>query len=248
MRLALAPAIACALALAPGAAGAQSAGDPDDPAPFGKEGLDDNVWAHALIDQLEGRLGDGANLRWSVQAWAGPDEGKVWVKSEGERLSGGAVEDGQQEIFYSKPIATYWDLQFGARYDLDSGPGRGWGAIGLQGLAPRFFDVSATLYAGEKGLAAKVEGAYDQLITNRLIFQPEAEVNFYSEDDPARRIGSGFSDIDAGLRLRYEITREVAPYVGVVWQQTFGRTADFVRAAGEKTGDVRFAVGLRSWF
>jgi copper resistance protein B len=248
MRTALLAAIAGAVALGAHGAQAQPVADPNNPAPYGPPVADEMVFAHLLVDQLEGRVGDGTNLRWMSQAWAGPDEWRVWAKSEGERTSAGGVEDGQQELFFSKPISTYWDLQIGGRYDLDSGPGRGWAAIGIEGLAPRFFNVSATLYAGQKGVAGKVEGSYDQLITNRLIFQPEAELNLYSQDDRARRIGSGFSDIDAGLRLRYEITRKFAPYVGVVWEQKFGRTADFVRAAGEKAGDVRFAVGVRAWF
>lgn len=248
MRPALLAASAGAITLAAHAAAAQQATDQNNPAPFGQPVADEAVYTHLLIDQLEGRIGDGTNLRWMSQAWAGPDEWKVWAKSEGERTSAGRVEDGQQELFFSKPISTYWDVQVGGRYDLDSGPGRTWAAIGLEGLAPRFFNVSATFYAGEKGVAGKVEGSYDQLITNRLIFQPEAELNVYSENDPARRIGSGFSDLDAGLRLRYEITRKFAPYVGVAWEQKFGKTADLVRAAGETAGDVRFAFGVRSWF
>jgi copper resistance protein B len=240
--------VAGTAALVARGAEAQQIANPNDPAPFGPPVADEVVYAHVLVDQLEGRIGDGTNLRWMGQAWAGPDEWRAWAKSEGERKSNGRVEDGQQEIYYSKPISTYWDVQIGARYDLDSGPGRGWAAIGIEGLAPRFFNVSATFYAGQKGVAGKVEGSYNQLITNRLIFQPEAEVNLYGQDDRVRRIGAGFSDIDAGLRLRYEIIRKFAPYVGVVWEQKFGRTADFVRAAGEKAGHVRFAIGVRSWF
>jgi copper resistance protein B len=249
MKLARLAAIAGAFVLGAHGAEAQQTADLNNPAPFGPPVEDEHVWVHGILDQLEGRVGDaGTNLRWMGEAWAGPDEWKVWVKSEGERTNAGRVEDGQQEIYYSKPISTYWNVQVGGRYDLDSGPGRGWGAIGIEGLAPRFFHISATAYAGEKGVAGKVEGSYDQLITNRLIFQPEAELNVYSENDPARRIGSSFSDIDAGLRLRYEITRKFAPYIGVVWEQKFGKTADLARAAGETAGDVRFAVGVRSWF
>ncbi|MBV8682471.1 MAG: copper resistance protein B, partial [Caulobacteraceae bacterium] len=145
-------------------------------------------------------------------------------------------------------ISTWWNILVGGRYDLDSGPGRGWGAIGIEGIAPWLFHVSATAYAGEKGAAAKVQVSYDQLITNRLILEPEAELKAYSQTDRARRIGAGASDLDAGLRLEYQVTRKVAPYVGVVWEQTSGKTADLVQAAGEPRGDVLFAVGLRSWF
>ncbi|MBS0521851.1 MAG: copper resistance protein B, partial [Proteobacteria bacterium] len=135
-----------------------------------------------------------------------------------------------------------------ARYDLDSKPGRGWGAIGIEGLAPLFFHVSATGYVGGDGrLAAKLEGSYDLLITQRLILQPQVEMNFYSQSDPARGIGSGLSDLDAGLRLRYEITRKIAPYIGVSYTGKYGGTADYARAAGSPTDEVRFVVGLRTW-
>lgn len=242
-----------ALALACAASGARAAdaqpvSDPNNPAPFGPPVMDQAVYANLLVDQLEARIGDGTDFRWETEGWVGTDDWKAQFRSEGLRTHAGRVEDGQQELIFDKPISTIWNLQAGGRYDLDSGPGRGWGSIGIEGLAPRFFHVSATAYAGEKGVAGKVRVSYDQLITNRLILQPEGELNAYSENDPAREIGSGFSDLDAGLRLRYEITRQFAPYVGVVWRQAFGKTADLARAHDEPTGETRFAVGVRSWF
>ena len=137
----------------------------------------------------------------------------------------------------------------GGRYDLDSLPGRGWGALGIEGLAPLFFRVAATGYvSGDGHFAAKLEGSYDLLLTQRLILQPQIEMNFYTKDDPARDIGSGLAEIDAGLRLRYEITRKVAPYVGVTYNGKYGATANFVQANGGATNEVRFAFGLRTWF
>jgi len=137
----------------------------------------------------------------------------------------------------------------GGRYDGDSAPGRGWGAIGIEGLAPLFFRVAATGYvSGDGHLAAKLEGSYDLLLTQKLILQPQVEMNLYTRDDPARHIGSGLADIDAGLRLRYEITRKVAPYVGVTYAGKFGGTADVARASGHATDEVRFTLGLRTWF
>ncbi|MEO8927738.1 MAG: copper resistance protein B [Caulobacteraceae bacterium] len=220
-------------------------------APFGPPVDDRRVYVHGLFDQLEGRLGSGNDnsFRWEGEAWVGTDANRLWIKSEGEVDSQGRVSDGQQEIFYDRPVSTYFDLQGGVRYDADSGPGRGWAAFGIEGLAPWFFKVSATGYVGDAGrFAAKAMVSYDQLLTNRLIVGPEAEVNFYAKDDPARRIGSGLSDLDAGLRLRYEITRKFAPYIGVTFERKFGATADFVRAAGERSADVRFTTGLRTWF
>ena len=242
---------AIAAMLASAAAHAQTVAAPTaasaSPAPYGSPVNDEQVWAHLVVDQLEARIARGdTGLRWQAQAWAGPDEWRIWLKSEGEATRHG-VEDGQQEAYFSKPVSTYWDVQVGGRYDLDSRPGRAWAAIGVEGLAPRFFNVDATAYAGQKGLAGKLEVSYDQLITNRLVLQPKAELNLYGQNDPARLVGAGVSDLDAGLRLRYEITRKFAPYVGVTWEQGFGRTADLMRRAGRGAGAVRFTVGLATW-
>lgn len=248
--IAAAAAAGAVAVMAPGAALAQTAGaDPNIPAPFGPPVDDQHIWVHSLLDQFEGRLqGGDTGLRWDGEAWAGPDEWRVWLRSEGE-LTGGRVRDGQTEVYVSKPISTYFDVQVGGRYDPDSGPGRGWAALGIEGLAPGFFKVAATAYAGDRGrFAGKVKISYDQLLTNRLILQPEAEANLYGKDDPARMIGSGLSDLDAGLRLRYEITRKFAPYVGVTYEQKFGRTAEFARAAGDRSADVRMTLGVRAWF
>lgn len=224
-----------------------AAADSNNPAPFGAPVGDEQVYSHLLIDQFEARIGGDTGLRWEAQAWAGPDEWRVWLKSEGEDTRQG-VEDGQLEAYVSKPISTYWNLQVGGRYDLDSRPGRAWAAVGIEGLAPGFFNVSATAYAGEKGVAGKLELSYDQLLTNRLVLQPQVELNLYSRNDPARLVGAGVSDLDAGLRLRYEIMRKFAPYVGVTWEQRFGRASDFTRAAGQSPSAVRFTAGLRTWF
>ena len=152
-------------------------------------------------------------------------------------------------MFYARPISTYFNLMAGGRYDMDSLPGRGWGALGIEGLAPLFFRVGVTGYvSGDGHFAAKVEGSYDLLITQRLILQPQIEMNVYTKDDLARHIGAGLAEIDAGLRLRYEITRKVAPYVGVTYTGKFGRTAEIARADGSPTDEIRFALGLRAWF
>jgi copper resistance protein B len=229
--------------------GGASAQTTDERQPFGPVVDDGGIFAHVIVDQLEARVAGGdAGFRWDAEAWAGPDAWRVWLKSEGDRGKSGELTDGQTEAMVSRPIAPFWDVQVGARYDLDSRPGRAWGAIGVQGLAPGNFDIEATAYGGEKGAAAKLKASHDFLITNRLILQPEAELNAYSQDDKARLIGSGISDLDAGVRLRYEITRKFAPYVGVTWAKDFGRTASLMRAAGEDTDEVRLAVGLRGWF
>jgi copper resistance protein B len=217
-------------------------------APYGAPIDDAQTFTHLVIDQLEGRLAGPSSLRWDAEGWSGGDELKLVVKTEGLRDASGAVQDGQQEAFLAKPITTFWDLQVGGRYDLDSGPGRAWAAIGVQGLAPGLFNVAATAYAGEKGVAGKVRVFCDLLFTNRLVLQPEAEVNAYSETDRPRHIGSGVSDLDAGLRLRYEITRKLAPYVGVAFERRFGETAALTSAARLPVNATRMVVGVRAWF
>ena len=211
--------------------------------------MDNRIFGHVLFDQLEGRTdGRNVNFKWDGQAWLGTDYDKLWVKSEGSYQHDGKVDDGRTELLYDRAITTYFDLQGGIRSDIDSQPTRNWAAFGAQGLAPLFFDLEATGYISDQGhLAARIQASYDLLITQRLILQPEVEVNFYSKSDFSRRMGAGLSDIDAGLRLRYEITRKFAPYLGVAYSGKFGQTSNLARRAGENTGDVRLVFGIRTW-
>jgi copper resistance protein B len=212
--------------------------------------MDRSIFAHVLFDQFEGRTsGKTTDFRWSGQGWVGTDYDKLWIKSEGFVRSNGKVDDGRHEFLYDRAISTYFDLQGGIRSDIDSSPTRNWAAFGIQGLAPLFFNVEATGYVSDQGhLAARFEASYDLLLTQQLILQPQIELNLYSKSDPARRVGAGFSDIDTGLRLRYEFSRKFAPYIGVSYDGKFGQTASFARRAGEGTGDVHFLFGIRSWF
>jgi copper resistance protein B len=211
--------------------------------------MDQTIFAHAIFNQLEGRWnGTNPEFRWDGQGWIGTDYDKLWIKSEGT-FSKGALDDGQQQFLYSRAVTTYFDLQGGLRSDLDSRPTRNWGAFGFQGLAPYFFDLGVTGFvSGEGHLAGKLEASYDLLLAQRLILQPQIELNVYSKSDLARLVGAGFSDIDTGLRLRYEFDRKFAPYIGVVYQGKFGQTANFARQAGGSTSDVRFVFGIRTWF
>lgn len=229
------------------------AGAPDgaDTRRLGSPVADEAVFGHVLLDQLEGRTnGKDTGLRWEGQAWVGTDYNRIWLKSEGF-VQNGVVDDGLTWLEYSRPIPflRYFDWQAGVRYDLDSAPGRLWGAVGIEGLAPGFFELEATFFFREAGhLAGRLEASYDVLITNRLIVQPQAELNFYSKDDRPRAIGSGLSEIDTGLRLRYEISRKFAPYVGIAYTGQFGDTRRFVRDEGELVDDVRFVFGVRVWY
>ena len=180
------------------------------------EAMDDNAkLGMLLLDQMEAFHGkDGNGQTWEAQGWYGTPSDKLWVRTGGER-SGGKLEDGDIEAFWNHTIATFWNTQLGARHDL-GGPSRNWAAFGIQGLAPYWFEIEATGYVGPSGrTSARLRAEYELLFTQRLILQPEFEVNAYGKSDPARRIGSGVSDASFGLRLRYEIRRQFAPYVGV---------------------------------
>ena len=206
--------------------------------------------AMLLLDRLElVHPRDGGNaVVIDGQAWYGTNFNKLWLKFEGDR-SEGRLQDLRTEALWDHAVATYWDTQVGVRHDFGVGPGRTWAAFGIEGLAPYWFETQATFYVGQSGrTAARVEFEYEELLTQRLILQPRLEANFYGTDDPQRGIGSGLSDVEAGLRLRYEIRREFAPYVGVVWTQNFGRTADFARTKGERADDLQFVAGFRIWF
>jgi len=224
-----------------------------DPGDVGSEPpvMDNMIFGHVLFDQLEGRTnGPDNEFRWDGEGWIGTDMNKLWFKSEGF-VEHGKATDGDTEALYDRPIPffRYFDAQVGVRYDLDSDPGRTWGAIGIEGLAPYFFEFAPTFYFSDRGrFAGKITGSYDLLITQRLILQPEIEMNFYSKRDPSRAIGSGLSDLDGGLRLRYEISRKFAPYVGFAYTQTFGETATFTQGEGGIVHDPRFIFGVRAWY
>lgn len=223
------------------------------PVPYGDKPVEDTmIFWHVLFNQLEGRTnGPDTRLRWDGEAWVGTDYNRLWLKSEGFFDENRRVEDGIQDVLYDRPIPflRYFDWQAGLRYDADSGPGRAWGAIGIEGLAPGFFEVEATLYVRDAGhVAGRLNGSYDLLLTNRLIAQPQIEMNLYSKNDSARSLGSGLAEIDTGLRIRYEVSRKFAPYIGVAYNGKFGDTRTFARREGEKADDVRFIFGVRVWY
>jgi copper resistance protein B len=202
-----------------------------------------------LFDQLEWRnTAEGNAAVWDAEGWYGGDTNKVWLRSEGERV-GGRTQNARADLLWDHTFARWWSVQAGGRQDFGAGPGRTWAALGVQGLAPYWFNTEATFYVGEQGrTAVRLKTEYELLFTQRLILQPEGEANLYGKADPARQLGSGLSDIEIGLRLRYEVRREFAPYIGVVWSRQFGGTADRVRESGGDPSDVQFVLGLRAWF
>jgi copper resistance protein B len=209
---------------------------------------DDASVGMVLADQLEWREIDGKDAAmWDVEAWYGNDYSKAWLRTEGERVD--SDNEGLVELFWDRIISRWWHVQAGARHDFGDGPSRNWAAFGVQGLAPYWFEVEATAYVGEQGrTAARFSAEYELLLTQRLVLQPKVELDLYGKDDLRNGIGSGLSESEVGLRLRYEIRREFAPYVGVVWSRSYGKTADLARADGHGDDDVQFVVGLRAWF
>ncbi|AMN82158.1 copper resistance protein B [Pseudomonas azotoformans] len=218
-------------------------------APGGHVVHDSGIHSLLLINQLEwqGGEGDGA-LNWDIKGWVGGDIDRLWLRSEGER-SAGRTESAEVQALWGHAISPWWDLVGGVRQDFIPGDGQTWAAFGAQGMALYNFEAEATVFVGEAGrTAARLEGDYDILLTNRLILQPTAELNFYGRNDPQRGVGSGLSDSELGLRLRYEVRREFAPYVGVTWNRSYGQTAQYARDEGEDTRQLRWVVGVRLWF
>ena len=208
-----------------------------------------SVQSYWLLDRLEVSDADnGTALGWEAMAWVGGDIQRIWLRSEGEAVDG-RIEHGDMEVLYGRSVRPWWDVLAGVRQDVGEGPSRTWAAFGVQGLSPYKFEVAATAYIGQGGRTAlRAEAEYDTLLTNRLILQWRAEANAYGKADPLAGIGSGLSTVEFGARLRYEITRQFAPYFGVEHDRAFGNTADLRRNAGHDAGDTRVVAGVRVWF
>lgn len=208
------------------------------------------IFSQLMIDRLEYRVQDGRDgYHWEGEGWIGGDINRLAIKSEGEGAVGGALESAEVQALYSRAIDPWWNIVGGVRQDFRPQPERTYATIGIEGLAPYWFEVEGQIFLSHKGDAhLRLEGSYDQRITQRLILQPAVEVNLAAQDVPEIGIGSGLSDIELGLRLRYEIAREFAPYVGVNWERKLGDTARFARAEGEGASATSLVMGVRFWF
>ncbi|WP_088953472.1 copper resistance protein B [Variovorax sp. HW608] len=227
--------------------------DEDRAAVFRDPGLHDmgdrDIHSFFLVDKLEWQdVNAGGLLHWSASGWIGGDIDRLWIRTEGKRHDG-KTEDAELQLLWGHALNPWWDVVGGIRQTFKPGPSQTWAALGLQGLALYNFDAEATMFVGNGGQsAARLAGTYDFLLTNRLVLQPSVEVNFYGKDDRQRGIGSGLSSSSLGLRLRYEIRREFAPYLGVTWDRSHGRTADFERLKGQDLRQFRWVAGVRLWF
>lgn len=200
------------------------------------------------LAEYQARAGrDG--YRWDGEAWVGGDINRLWLKSEGEGAFREGVDSAEVQALYSRAIGPYFNLQAGVRHDFQPRPTRTYATVGFEGLAPYMFEVEGALFLSNKGeVLGRLEGYYDQRLTQRLVLQPRVEFNLSAQDVPELRLGSGLTDAELGLRLRYEVSRQFAPYIGVSYEARTGRTADFARADGKDPTTTSFVAGVRFWF
>lgn len=200
------------------------------------------------LAEYQARKG-GDGYRWEAEAWFGGDIDRFMVKTEGEGTFGEPIDDAEVQLLYSRAVAPYWNAHVGVRHDFRPDPSRTYAVVGIEGVAPYWFHLSGQLFLSDKGdVRARAEGSYDQRITQSLILSPRAEFNLSAQDMPAIGVGSGLTDVELGLRLRYEVRKEFAPYVGVEWSRKVGDTARYASAAGEDASVVNFVAGIRFWF
>lgn len=208
-----------------------------------------------LLDQLEYRWNEGPNaFRWDAEGWIGGDYNRAWLKTEGDQqTSKDKNGEAEVQVLYSRLIAPFWDFQAGLRYDKLWGkgpdPSRVFGVIGFEGLAPYWFEVEPAFFVSDRGdVSARLTATYDLLLTQRLILQPRFETNIAAQTVRRFGVGKGFNDVELGLRLRYEIKREFAPYLGINWERKLSDTADIARREGERIGTFAVVLGVRLWF
>ena len=204
-----------------------------------------------LIDTLEASFGDGEEgYSWNAQGWTGGDINRFWWKTEGEGDFGGQLHEAEVQVLYSRAVAPFWDVQAGVSQDFrPDGDDTTHLTLGVQGVAPYWFEVSAAAFLSTDGdLTARAEAEYDQRLTQKWILQPALELEMSASDIPELEMGSGLTSVTAGLRLRYEIRKEFAPYVGVEWSRSFGDTADYAKARGDDVEATRLVFGIKAWF
>ncbi|SJL83755.1 copper resistance protein B [Vibrio palustris] len=233
---------------------AYSAGTTLTEGPYALEGnerltlADEHPFYALLGDRLEYNEQANAGV-FDLQAWYGTTFDRLVIKTEGD-FSEGSIEENQTDILWGHAVSAYWDTQAGVRLDYNKeGENRQWLAFGLQGLAPYWFELDMTAYVGERGNTAfTLEAEYELLLTQKLIIQPRAEITLYGKKDKQNELGSGLSSSAIGFRVRYEFTRQFAPYIGVEWSNKFGNTADYATSRGQSSNNTAFVAGIKFWF
>jgi copper resistance protein B len=213
------------------------------------EMMGNGIMMSVMFNQLEVARSQGRTEGgYDIDAWVGSDWNRIALKAEGDTTNS-KLEDARTELLWRKPADIFWNTELGVRQDSGKGKGRTWLALGLNGISPYWLDLGGTVYIGDESRAAlRLEATYDWRLTQRLILQPTIETNIYSKDDLARDVGKGLSDLQTGLRLRYEITRQFAPYIGVETVHQYGKTAKMLRANNEPTSKTVAVAGVRLWF
>lgn len=213
------------------------------------EMMGNGVFTAVVFNQLELSRADGKNTgNYDFDGWLGTDWNRIALKAEGD-IANSKLEDARTELLWRKPIGIFWNSELGVRQDSGYEKNRSWLALGIKGISPYWVDLDATVYLGKDNRTAfRGEATYDWRILQRLILQPSIEANLYGKTDSENNIGKGLSDIQAGLRLRYELTRQFAPYIGVETTRQFGKTADLLKLAGERTQRTAAVAGVRFWF
>ncbi len=241
--------VAC-LAVMVGSAAAQETPQTGAPAEWAMPMVEPQIFTFLQADRLEGRTSDGEEgYLLDLQGWVGTDTSKFWGKVEGDGVGDGPLEMLEVQALYSRMIGPFFDLQVGLRQDVTPDVSRTHAVVGVLGLAPYWFEMDGAFVVGDTGdMTARLEAEYELLFSQRVILQPRTELNVAFQEIEALGIGSGLSSAEVGLRLRYEIRREFAPYIGVSWRQAVGGTADFARAAGARSAGTSFVAGLRLWY
>jgi len=235
-RLAAVAAIVVGLAVAP----ANTAGAAE---------LDDAIHTFFEVEEFEYRAGPDDVIAWDLNGWIGNDDHRLAIKSEGESPVGKDTEAAEIQLLYRRPVSDFFDLNVGVRHDLKPDPERTYGVLGLQGLAKQFVETDVDLFVGQEGdVSLRLAAEREFLFTQRLVLQPSAEINLAFSEDTAIKSGAGFNNLELGLRLRYEVRRELAPYIGLHWEKKFGATANFAEEDGEETENLFVVAGLRFWF
>jgi copper resistance protein B len=207
------------------------------------------IVSNLMVDMAEFQFSDDqTTFHWEGEGWIGGDINRFVFKTQGE-AGEDDVESAEVQALYSRAIGPYFDLQAGVRYDIEPSPNRAYAVLGFEGVAPYWFETTGALFVSDEGeVSARLEGSYDARLTQRFILQPRAEINVSADDIPELEVGAGITDIELGLRLRYDITRNFSPYVGVTYEAKLGDTADYARADGEDESDTRLVFGVRARF
>jgi copper resistance protein B len=208
-------------------------------------GEDDPLLASVNVEQLEWREDDA--FVWDAQSWIGKDRDKLWFKTQGER-SDGTTEEFETQLLYNRAITPFWNVQTGWRGDWQPESRRSWFALGVSGTAPGFIDTELTAFIADGRSAARIEATYDINLSQRIVLTPKLEANWYSDADPANSRGDGFSNLELGLRLHYQVRPELMPYVGISYTALYGDTGDFAEAEGDRDRDLQVLAGLSFWF